>query len=341
MPLFVLPAAGVTPIVRFIDAARGPLVVNNYFLDSRPVLRAIAGKVRAGEKVWIILEPRPYRMRSSMISHEFAAARATGAYVMDAPPRFASGYTFDHAKYAVAANEVLIGTANWDWSAFHRNREYLYTSTDRALVRAMQGVAVADINRRPAGKITDVPGLVVTPGGGEAERKLASLLASRGRVMIETEEIQPANPLMRAIAAHGHDAEVLLPGRLSRREREAVSELRRSGVRVRTLGRPYMHAKMILAGGRIFIGSENFSTTSLERNREVGVISASPADIAVGRRQFARDWAAAGGAAASAASGGHKSAASTARTIEHEAGGYAARALAWHAVHRLLRGSRY
>ncbi|WP_393972118.1 phospholipase D-like domain-containing protein [Oxyplasma meridianum] len=33
-----------------------------------------------------------------------------------------------------------------------------------------------------------------------------------------------------------------------------------------------MHGKFIISGNNFFIGSENFSTSSLNHNREVGII---------------------------------------------------------------------
>lgn len=343
MALYVLPAAGVAPIVRFIEAARGPLVVNNYFFDSRPILSAIAAKVRSGEKVWIILEPRPYRMSRSLVAKEYAEARSTGAYVLDAPSRFATGYTFDHAKYAVAANEVLIGTANWDWSAFHHNREYIFTSTNPALVRAMGQVATADIERRTAGRAGSTPGLVLSPSHGLALQKLRSLMSGNGPVMIETEEIQPGNPLMASIESHGRNADVLLPGRLNSREREAVATLERAGVRVRTIEHPYMHAKMIVSHGQVFVGSQNFSATSLDHNREVGVITRNPSVVYQATEQFERDWAAAGGTSSRAPARPPERATSTGGVapMANAIGRYAAHSFAWHAIHHVLSYHHY
>ena len=61
---------------------------------------------------------------------------------------------------------------------------------------------------------------------------------------------------------------------------EAFRELSSAGVQVRTFAEEaplYIHAKMILVDNRkVFIGSENFSTTSLERNRELGLIFSAP-----------------------------------------------------------------
>ena len=72
----------------------------------------------------------------------------------------------------------------------------------------------------------------------------------------------------------------------------------RHGVQVRlTRKRPiYMHAEADISSSYTFVGSENYSTTSLEENREMGLILSNPKDISMLRAQFARDWKAAGAA---------------------------------------------
>lgn len=288
--LYVLPQAGPAPIVRFIEAARGQLVINNYFLDSRPILHAIADAVRHGVDVKVILELRPYRISRSLVRKEYGLVREAGAQVMSAPRRFSSGCVFDHAKYAVASNEVLIGTANWDWSGMHKNREYIFVSHDPTLIRAMSQVARADEHGQRA-DVERPRDLVLSPGRQDSvERKLAHLIDQPGPVGIETEELQPDNPLMHVMERKGHMLHVILPGRLSRREREAVHELSDAGVSVATLRHPYMHAKMIIGEHAGFIGSQNFSDTSLERNREVGIILHGRPALEILARQYRADY---------------------------------------------------
>lgn len=293
--LYVLPQDGPAPIVRFIEAARGPLVINNYFLDSRPILAAISDAVRRGVGVEVILEPHPYRISRAMVIREYHEVEATGAKVLSAPPRFATGRTFDHAKYAVSANAVLIGTANWDWSGMHKNREYIYVSHNPMLVHAMQHVALADIHDQQANIPQGSPAsLVLSPGPrGSVVSDLASLINQSGPVGIETEELQPNNPLMQVMENKGSQLNIVLPNKLSSREEEAVSELRSAGVHVETLASPYMHAKMIIGEKAGFIGSQNFSFTSLNENREVGVILTGRESLQVLSNEFAADYNAA------------------------------------------------
>ncbi|WP_287787622.1 phospholipase D-like domain-containing protein [Acidiphilium sp.] len=292
--LYIEPIAGPGPFVHFIEEARGPIDINVYYLNSRLILRAVAAARRRREPVNVIIDGRPYRMSHRLVTKEIARIKATGAKVKAAPPRFDRAFRFDHAKYAVTTGKALIGTANWDYSAFHRNREYVLTTSDPPLVRALHIVFQDDWHKRQVGAWAReiAPRLVLSPG---SKSKVVAVLCQPGRIEMETEEMGSDPALLRELERKGADAKVIVPGRQSRRDARNVDRLRHAGVQVRELPvRPiYMHAKMIVGDRVGFIGSENTSTASLNHNREVGVILDKPAQLARLRHWFALDWGAA------------------------------------------------
>jgi cardiolipin synthase A/B len=78
----------------------------------------------------------------------------------------------------------------------------------------------------------------------------------------------------------------------------AYARLTRAGVHISYYGNPdgfYIHGKVIEADegtshAKVFIGSENFSSTSLNRNRELGIITSSPAILSAIASTFAGDF---------------------------------------------------
>jgi cardiolipin synthase A/B len=59
---------------------------------------------------------------------------------------------------------------------------------------------------------------------------------------------------------------------------------------MRLLLAPYMHAKLLVADDVLaFTSSENFSTTSLDENRELGIVLADPAALGILGQTFAQD----------------------------------------------------
>jgi phosphatidylserine/phosphatidylglycerophosphate/cardiolipin synthase-like enzyme len=76
--------------------------------------------------------------------------------------------------------------------------------------------------------------------------------------------------------------------------REAFAQLTGCGVQVRTYAEDaplYIHAKEILVDGReAFVGSQNFSETSLRDNRELGIVTSDPPIVGELGRTFASDF---------------------------------------------------
>lgn len=283
--------SGTAPVVQFIERAHGQLGIEVYYLTSKPILGAINGAVQRGVAAFAIVDGRPYRMSRKRVRKEIAAIAATGAKVEAAPARFEGTRRFDHAKYAVTNGPAIIGTANWDWSAFHRNREYLDTTDNPAVVKSLEAIFRADWLKHPAGDKPRhaAPDLVLSPG---AEPKLAAVIDQPGPVEIETEELGDDPAIIKVIAAKGGQARVIFPMTLSNADRDRVDELRKAGVQVRFLPRHpfYMHAKMITGGTMAFIGSQNFSGASLDRNREIGIVLHEAAARTKLIRQFNHDW---------------------------------------------------
>jgi len=62
----------------------------------------------------------------------------------------------------------------------------------------------------------------------------------------------------------------------------AFTKLAAAGATVRAVAAPAIHAKVVVADGRaVYLGSANFTATSLDRNRELGL---RLDDAAVARR---------------------------------------------------------
>ena len=208
--LYTLPQAGPPPIVHFIEDASGQLGINVYYLHDRRVLRAIRAAVNRGVTVFVIVDGKPYGMSNSTVQREIAALRQTGAHAETAPPRFEGAYRFDHAKYAVAHGEALIESGNWDWSAFHRDRDYVYISSDPTVVAGLQHIFRADWMNKSARDVGPPPAsdLVVSPGSQSA---IVALIDQPGPVDIETEELGDDRAVMRALERKGGRC----PGHLS------------------------------------------------------------------------------------------------------------------------------
>ncbi len=292
--LFIEPHAGPAPVIQVIRSARHTVDLSVYYLAYRPILDALRAAHARGVDVRVILDERPFGLKPRQVQKEYREAVATGAVVHWAPARFEAvngRYAYFHNKYVCNGHEAEVGSANMDYSAFHRNREYLYVTTNGAVVHALHAVFQADWTGTRAG-----PGprraLVLSPG---SEPDLAAVIGQPGNVDIESEELGDDTAILDAIAAKGPLARVILPASISATDRRNVRLLEEHGVQIRLLPtRPiYLHAKLVAGSRYAFVGSQNFSVSSLNGNREVGILLQGR-DTRLLRQQFHRDWVRAG-----------------------------------------------
>ena len=293
--LFTEPYAGPTPIVQVIASARREISLNVYYLSSRPILNALRDAHARGVAVRVILDKHPYGMKSWMIQKEVRAVQATGAALQWAPPRFEAApgrYVFDHAKYVCDTHECEIGTSNFDWSAFRKNREYLYVTQNPSVVQSANAVFNADWNNQKAPAFAHRV-LVLSPGTSASQ--LLEVIDQPGPIDVESEELGPFAVILDALAAKGRDLRLILPANINYVDQRDVAFLQQHGCQVRLMPvKPiYQHSKMIVGGSLAFIGSENFTQASLEDNREMGLLL-NRSSIGKLQAQFNRDWARAG-----------------------------------------------
>lgn len=286
MAMFIEPQAGVTPIIQVIAQAQHSIDLNAYELTDHSVLAALQAARQRGVQVRILLETTPYGARPSWVAHEVAAAQATGATVHAPPPAFRGAWVYDHAKYLCTGRLCAIGTANFTEAAFHRNREAIEVTAQPSVVAAARAVFAADWTG------TSVPvgaarWLILSPGAGPV---IGTLLDQAGGVCVETEEMGNDRGILRVLERQGAAAHVVLPDRIARAQIGNVERLVAAGVQVRQMPPPrYIHAKIIAGARWVYLGSQNFTSTSLDRNREMG-ITVIGADAAALRAQCVADW---------------------------------------------------
>jgi phosphatidylserine/phosphatidylglycerophosphate/cardiolipin synthase-like enzyme len=189
---------------------------------------------------------------------------------------------------------AYIMTTNFTRAAFKANREFDVVDHDARDVAALRALFSADWNDRPYAPRD--PNLPVSPA--DARPLLTALIRSAQHTLdVYAEELQDTG-MERALAAaarRGVRVRVILPAPSGPdRDASGVARISAVGAQVHRLAQSYLyvHAKAIVADGRrAFVGSENLSTASLDRNREVGVIVADPGAIQTLESTFDGDWA--------------------------------------------------
>jgi cardiolipin synthase A/B len=288
--VFVEPDDGRTPVLDEIDAARRTVALEVYLLSDNDVVGALVRADRRGVRVRVILEEHPYGGAGNQ-PQVFARLEDAGVEVRWAPPP----YRFAHIKTFVIDDAVaLILTLNLTRASFTGNREFGAVTTRPAEVAQAAAIFEADWTQR-----ADPPDgpLVVSPAS--SRRELLDLIGSARTSLDLYAEVVRDDAAVAALAAaerRGVAVRLLVPevGEEEEGDQAVLDELAAAGVGVRTLDHLYVHAKVVIVDDRrAFLGSQNFTTTSLDQNRELGLLVDDPGALTRLNATFERDFAAA------------------------------------------------
>lgn len=293
--VFVEPSAGYRVIADAISGAKKSVYVEMYLLTERHVISNLEEAARRGLDVRVMLEGHPYGSGSVSPTQTLDKLKAAGVQAKTTNPAFAltheKGMIIDGATaYITTANYTLSALGG---SSSTTNREYGIIDTNPQDVQAVTDIFNADWNRTSVQ--VNAPNLVISPINSRND--FTSLIGSAHKtVLIEAEEMQDSG-IEQAIvdaAKRGVQVQVIVPvprSSSSDSNSQGINTIKQGGAQVKEDGRYYMHAKIIVVDGqKAFVGSENISTASLERNRELGILVSDAAVLTTLQQTFQQDW---------------------------------------------------
>lgn len=271
LALIVEPDAGRQAVLDLLASARTSLWMEMYLLTDAGALAAIAGRAAAGCDVRVILEPAPYQQDGANQA-AYDQLAAAGVDVRWSLPRFdythAKAFTIDHRRLALL-------TLNLTSAGLHGNREYAALDDDPTDVAAAEAIFTADALGAATGT---PPGQLISSPESSRPTLLALIGGAHASLALETEELTDPAIVRALLDARGRGVAVTLawPGPAGGAG-APFTRLAAAGATVRAVGAPAIHGKVVVADDRtLYLGSVNLTPTSLDDNRELGLLLAQP-----------------------------------------------------------------
>lgn len=287
LALITEPQAGVAPVLSALRGARHQVEMVMYEDEDSQVNAALAADERRGVKVRVLLDGGYHGEGSAQNQAAYSYLQAHSVPVKWTPSYFA----LTHQKTLLVDGRAYILTFNLTPQYYASSRDFGVIDTIAADDAAVQQTFNADWSGR---RITAQNGadLLWSPGSEQAQVSLIE--SAEGFLDIYNEEMDstPIEQALEADARRGVNVEVTMTYDSS--WKDAFARLSAAGVHIRTYSASaplYIHAKMILTSSRVFLGSQNFSSSSLQRNRELGLITSNPTIRGSLRRTFDSDYA--------------------------------------------------
>ena len=288
--LIIEPTAGFSPVYGLINGARRSIDVTMYEFADTTAEHDLAAAAKRGVQVHVILDER----QKSLNSNTFSYLSSRRIKVVWSSSRF----TYTHQKTVVVdGSKAVIMTANLTSKYYPTSRDFLVIDTNRADVAAITAVFDADFAHRAVSP-GDGADLVWSPTDSQ-DKLLALINGATSSLRIYSEEMGDTtveNALVKA-AKRGVDVQVCGENEDGEYD-SAYAKLARAGIHISYYSSStgfYIHGKVIEADygtghARMFVGSENFSRTSLDDNRELGLIISDHAALSAMARTFAADF---------------------------------------------------
>jgi phosphatidylserine/phosphatidylglycerophosphate/cardiolipin synthase-like enzyme len=288
--LLVMPDDGTRAITGPIRAATHSLDLTTYLLTDHTLIHDLEYAHANGVQVRVILEHHPYGDGGSSSANQSAYDQL---YAADIPVHWSNpAYSLTHEKTMIVDGTMAyILTLNYTKSAFRSNREFGVVDSNAQDVRAAEAIFTADWNDQPY--TPSDPNLFLSPVNSRAYT-LALIGRATRSIEVYAEEVQDTEVEQALVQAAQRGVQVrLITNAGDGTNAQGINVLQSGGVDVHQITAPYVHAKAILVDDKwAFVGSENISTSSLDDNRELGVLVNDQNSLARLKATFEQDWAA-------------------------------------------------
>lgn len=182
----------------------------------------------------------------------------------------AKNYSLNHSKMMIVDDEVILSTGNYSYSTFKYNREFFLFLNNKKYTQLFEEIFSADF----AGIKKDFAdgNLILSPFSSRI--KLEYLIKNAQKsIQMYVHNISDTSilNLLSQAEKNGIKVEIILPDlkKVSSNENE-IAFLKQNNIEYKMIDTPEIHAKSLLIDGKyLYIGSVNYSPSSIDENREM------------------------------------------------------------------------
>jgi phosphatidylserine/phosphatidylglycerophosphate/cardiolipin synthase-like enzyme len=295
--LLTQPTSGRDQILSLLNGAKRSIDLTIYEIEDPQIISAMTDAAKRGVAVRVLYNYYSFQTYGHDPNATYIAQlSAAGVQTQRANQQF----TVTHQKtFTIDDSVSVIMTFNLAPSYFSTSRDFGIITSDPGQVAEIVKVFEADWAYESV--TPSQPALVWSPVNSRS--KILDVINGATRSLeVYNEETADQASMQALIAAAKRGVKVrfltaILTSHTSSADGNAAERatLNAAGVQAKGLASPYIHAKVVLAdygtgGAKVFLGSENFSETSLDKNRELGIILNDSAIMSSIESTFESDW---------------------------------------------------
>jgi hypothetical protein len=289
LTLLTLPDNGENAIYNFVNSATSSIDMTIYELKDQTLENDLVAREKAGVSVRVILD----QAEKSYNTGAYNVLTAGGVGVVWS----STAFTYTHQKtITVDADQSYISTGNFDTTYYATSRDFGVFDTDPTDVAAIVAVFNADYAHT---SITPSDGDDLVWSPTDSQTQLLSLInGAQHSLDIEQEEFSDTTLVNAIVADENRGVAVRVVVEDPSDYTSELNEVTAAGGKVTGYSSStgfYIHGKTVIADygystAKAFAGSENFSSNSLNDNRELGLITSNSAVVSGLESAFSGDF---------------------------------------------------
>jgi phosphatidylserine/phosphatidylglycerophosphate/cardiolipin synthase-like enzyme len=255
-------------IVTEINNAQSRVLLETYILTETRIQKALKEAFIRWIEVKVILEKNPY-MAYNINNKSFNNLKSSGIPVVWSD---SEDYSFNHSKFIIIDNHFYISTWNYSYSTFKYNRDFFMKSDDSDILKKILKIYHHDYIWEK--KNFFHPNIVLSPFNSCSVFEKYFLSAEKSidlyfqyfkdEILVET--LINKQKLWIQVTA-------IIPKTALDNNSDVLSTMQKSGIKFHVMTKKKMHSKVIIIDKKYwFIWSVNFSSYSLDQNRELWLL---------------------------------------------------------------------
>ncbi len=274
-------------LVEKINSSQQRVWVEVYIFTETRLQKALIQAYERWVDVKVILEKNVYKA-PSMNKKAFQNFEKHGIPVVWSN---AKNYALNHTKMMIVDDEAVVSTGNYSYSSFRYNREFFLIFADQKIIQILSDIFLKDFVWEKYE--THHPNLILSPF---STRTKFEYLLGNAQKKIQMYSLNFSDSRIKQLLIDKHKSwvqvEIIFPDdKKVDSNSEILQDFRKAGISFVQVSKPPIHAKSILVDEKyLYVGSVNFSSASIERNREIGFLLKNPEIIKEFLKIFQTDF---------------------------------------------------
>lgn len=254
-------------IINYIENAEKEIYLETYMLTETRIQEALLKAYKKWINVKVILEKDPY-MAYNINNKAYDKLQKAWINITWSSK---NNYYLNHSKILLIDNLSIISTGNYSYSTFTQNRDFFIFTTDKNINTKLKENFENDYNYKKINIYDE--NLIFSPNSSRIIfEKLFSTAKKNIKMYFQyLEDDELVNKLINMKKEININITIIIPD--TALEDENTIRLKNEWINIIVLPKYKMHAKAILIDDKyLFIWSINFSTYSIDKNREVWIL---------------------------------------------------------------------